>query len=271
MTPFGTELRQWRQARGLSQLELAGRADVSQRHISFLETGRSKPSSEMVMHLGRTLDVPPREQNALLLAAGHAAVFSETPLAQMPGVESALEHILSGHEPYMAVVLDRRWNVVASNGAAGRFMSLLFPHPPDWVGAPLNLMRLSFHPDGLRRHMISWDATATHLLRRLERDAAAHPHDAGLRDLLAEVRSYPDVPTLELARGEAAAADLVVPTTYLIGDREVSMFTTIAIIGDAHDLTLAELRIETFWPADEASATAWGDLVVRIQDDPGGD
>lgn len=260
MSPFGTELKQWRQARGMSQLELATLADVSQRHISFLETGRSKPSSEMVMHLGRTLDVPPREQNILLSAAGHAPVFTETSLDDLGGVRSALDHILAGHEPYMAVVLDRRWDVVASNEAALRFVGAAFPEPPAWMVPPFNIMRMSFHPEGLRRHMVGWEPTASSLLRRLERDAATFPNDVGIGDLLKEIRSYPGVADLGTLRGEPSPADLIIPTTYEIAGIEVSLFTTIAIIGDAHDLTLAELRIETFWPADESSANSWREL-----------
>lgn len=263
MQSFGTELKHWRQSRGLSQLELASRAEVSQRHISFLETGRSKPSSEMVTHLGRTLDIPPREQNTLLAAAGHAAVFTETPLDRMAGVGAALEHILTGHEPYMAVVLDRRWNVVASNRAAGRFMGELFPDPPEWLTSPLNLMRLTFHPDGLRKHMVSWETAAVPLLRRLERDVATYPSDAELNRLLEEIRSFPGVSDLDMHKRNAVLGDLVLPTTYRVRGHEISMFTTIAIIGDAHDLTLAELRIETFWPADEGSANAWVELMSQ--------
>lgn len=261
MSPFGTELKLWRQKRGLSQLDLASAAEVSQRHISFLETGRSKPSSEMVMHLGRTLDVPPREQNVLLSAAGHAPVFSETLLDDMEGVRSALDHILASHEPYMAIVLDRRWDVVAANEAALRFVAAAFPEPPAWIVPPFNIMRMSFHPEGLRRHMVGWEPTASSLLRRLERDAATFPSDEGIGGLLSEVRSYPGVAELDTIRGEPSPADLIIPTTYAIGGIEVSLFTTIAIIGDAHDLTLAELRIETFWPADQASAEAWKGLM----------
>lgn len=160
----------------------------------------------------------------------------------------------------MAVVLDRRWDVVASNQAALRFMGVVFPELPSWLTPPPNIMRMSFHPEGLRRHMVCWEPTASSLLRRLERDAATFPSDAGIRDLLKEVRSYPDVADLDTIRGEPSPTDLVIPTTYELAGTEVSMFTTIAIIGDAHDLTLAELRIETFWPADEASANAWANL-----------
>jgi len=215
----------------------------------------------MVMHLGRTLDVPLREQNVLLSAAGHAPVFTETSLDDMDGVRSALDHILASHEPYMAIVLDRRWDVVASNEAALRFVGVVFPEPPEWMVPPFNIMRMSFHPEGLRKHMVGWEPTASSLLRRLERDAATFPSDRGIGDLLKEVRAYPGVADLDTIRGEPSPADLIIPTTYAIASAEVSLFTTIAIIGDAHDLTLAELRIETFWPADQVSAESWSDLV----------
>ena len=241
----------------MSQMELATRADVSQRHISFLETGRSRPSREMVMHLGRTLDVPPREQNLLLSAAGHAPAFSETSIDDMAGVRTVLDRMLAAHEPYPALVVDRRWNMVASNEAAGRFVVALFPEPPAWITPPLNVMRLSFHPEGLRPHMVGWHDTARVLLRRLERDAATFPSDVHLRRLLDEVRSYPDVEHLGRGWSEPSADDLLVTASYRIGDDVVSLMTTIAIIGDAHDLTLAELRIETLWPVDETSAEAW--------------
>jgi len=261
-TTFGAQLREWRLALGFSQLELAARADVSQRHVSFLETGRSRPSREMVIHLGHVLDVPPREQNLLLLAAGHAPAFNETPLDELEHIAGVLDHILESHEPNIAIVVDRQWNLIRANRAATVFTSTLFPEPPTWAAPPLNLMRLNFHPDGMRRHMVGWESAAAALLRRLERDVASHPHDRSLRDLLEEVRSYPSVDTLPRQIPKAGAGDLLVPATYMIDGDEVSLFTTIAIIGDAHDLALAELRLETFWPADPLSAERWKRLFV---------
>ena len=256
-TTFGSELRGWRTTRGMSQLDLASHADVSQRHISFLETGRSKPSREMVSHLARALQVPLREQNLLMLAAGHAPAYSETPLAELPAITDVLQFMLDAHEPNMAIVVDRRWNVVASNGAASRFLAWAFPEMPGWLTPPPNIMRLSLHPEGLRTRMAGWHAAGGALLRRLERDAASHPSDDELQRLVAEVRSYPDVDDFDGGRRTPEASDLIVPTTYVIEGTEVSLFTTIAVIGDAHDLTLAELRIETFWPADPASRATW--------------
>lgn len=254
---FGRGLKHWRTARGMSQLDLAGAAEVSQRHISFLETGRSRPSREMVLHLGRTLEVPLREQNVLLTAAGHAAAYTETALEDLGGIRSAIDAMLDAHEPNMAIVLDRRWNVVAANQAATRFTAWAFPELPDWLEPPPNLMRLMFHPDGLRSRMAAWEHSAAPLLRRLERDAATFPTDAVLHRLLAEVRAYPDIDGLEGPSDDPSAGDLLVTTTYVVEDHPVSLFTTIAVIGDAHDVTLAELRIETFWPADRRSADRW--------------
>lgn len=254
---FGTRLREWRRTRGMSQLELAGRADVSQRHVSFIESGRSRPSREMVLRLGDVLEIPPREQNLLLTAAGHAPVYAETPLDELDQVAGVLDFMLQAHEPNMAIVIDRQWNVVRANTAATSLVTILLPGTPASLLQPLNVMRLSLHPEGLRGHMVSWPATAAALLRRLERDAASHPNDKGLHDLLDEVGSYSGVDSLPRGPAGAGSADLLVPVTYRIGGEEISLFTTIAVIGDAHDLTLAELRLETFWPMDRDSARRW--------------
>jgi transcriptional regulator with XRE-family HTH domain len=243
--------------RGLSQLDLATRANVSQRHISFLETGRSRPSREMVRHLGLVLDAPPREQNLMLVAAGYAPTSTETPLADLGPVSHVIDIMLEAHMPNMAIVVDRQWNLVRTNAAGTLFTSLMFPAPPPWIEPPLNIMKLSLHPEGLRAHMLNWDRTAGALLRRLERDAQQHPHDDSLQRLLDEVLGYPDVGSLSGADHGPTPEDVLVPATYLLAGEPVSFFTTIARIGDAHDLTLAELRIETFWPLDAESSDRW--------------
>lgn len=254
-TSFGAQLRSWRRVQGVSQLDLASLADVSQRHISFIESGRSRPSREMVIHLAGVLDVPPREQNLMLTAAGHAPAYSETPLEDLDEIAEAIEYMLASHEPQMAIAVDRRWDVIRANTVATRFMSTLFPEPPSWA-TPMNVMRINFHPDGLRQHTVDWESSAARLLKRLERDAAAYPSDPELHSLLAEVLDYPGVDQLQ--RGpRPEVGDLVVPITYRVGDNEISLFTTISIIGDAHDLTLAELRLETFWPANDESKRSW--------------
>ncbi len=264
---FGRELRHWRNERGLSQLDLASRADVSQRHLSFLETGRSKPSREMVLHLGRTLDVPPREQNVMLAAAGLAPAFTETSLDDLPRIRGAIEFMLDAHAPNMAIVVDRHWDVVAANEPVGLLMGLLLPDPSVPVGGRQNVMRLTFAPDGLRTHMVGWERTAAVMLRRLLRDAAMYPHDERLRTLVDEILGYPGVSDLVEGR-RTEPHDLLVTATYVVAGVEISLFTTITTIGDAQDLTLAELRLETFWPADEDSALAWAEVVTPASSRP---
>lgn len=256
-TAFGSQLRDWRRLRGVSQLDLASTAEVSQRHISFLETGRSRPSREMVLHLGAVLDIPLRERNLLLTSAGHTPAYAETPLDELDQVSAVLDLMIEAHEPNLAIVLDRHWNVVRANKAALVFSAHFFPDPPDWLQDSLNIMRAFFHPEGLRHRMADWDTTAVVLRRRLEREVASHPHDHDLRRLYDEMTAYPGVADLPRGMPEAAAGDLVVPSTYVVEGEEISLFSTIATIGDAHDITLAELRIETFWPVDAVSAQRW--------------
>lgn len=254
---YGDRLRVWRNIRGVSQLDLANRAGVSQRHISFLETGRSKPSREMVTHLVVVLDVPPREHNQMLTAAGHAPAHRETQLEDIDAVSQVIDTMLEGHMPNPAIVVDRQWNLVRSNGAAAALTGRLFTEVPSWLEPPLNVMRMTFHPEGLRPHIVRWEDSAAVLLRRLEADALVHPHDAALQDLVDEILEFPDVRDLQRRPPSTNSSDLLVPITYRVGDDEISFFTTIARIGDAHDLTLAELRIETFWPLDEQSRRTW--------------
>ncbi len=258
---FGEQLRLWRRRRGLSQLELGSRADVSQRHISFLETGRSRASAEMVLLLAAVLAIAPREQNRLLLSAGHAPAFPERPLAQLTAVSATLDRILAAHEPHVAFVIDRSWNVLRANAAAGVLLALALPGALAAADLPLNVARASLHPDGLRRCMPHWEQSAARLLRRLERDAEAQPHEAALQALLADVRRYPDVTSLPTL-GLPGEPDLLACTQYHLAGEDVAFFTTIMTIGDAVDLTLAELRLETFWPADPHSRAVWTRLVA---------
>jgi hypothetical protein len=215
----------------------------------------------MVTHLALVLEVPPREQNLMLVTAGHAPSNRETQLEDLDAVSAVIDTMLEAHMPNMAIVVDRQWNLVRTNAAGALFTSLMFPEPPPWIEPPLNIMRLSLHPEGLRPHMLNWGRTAGALLRRLERDAAQHPHDDGLQTLLDEVLSYPDVASLRSADPAPKPDELLVAATYVLGGEPISFFTTIARIGDAHDLTLAELRIETFWPLDAESTARWLRLV----------
>ena len=241
----------------MSQLDLAGAAGVSQRHISFLETGRSNPSRDMVLHLGATLRVPLREQNVLLGAAGFAPVFPEQSLSSLPGVSAAISALIAGHEPNLAVVTDRRWDLVGANSAAERFLAWLLPEEPPWIAQHRNLLRIVLHPDGLRRHLTVWQATARSYLGRLERDVAAYPSDDELASLLREVRAYPGLADIAPEHGPIDAEDPCLISTLSVDGEEISLFATTSVIDGARDVTVAELRVETWWPADARSAARW--------------
>ncbi|MFA1550367.1 helix-turn-helix domain-containing protein [Actinomadura chokoriensis] len=250
--PIGDELRAWRQRRRLSQLELASEADVSTRHLSFVETGRSAPSREMVLRLAEHLEVPLRDRNLLLVSAGYAPVFDETSIEEpkMDAVRAALKQVLAGHEPYPAVVVDRFWNLIDANGAAAFFME---GAPPELLEPPLNVLRLSMHPDGMAKNILNLAEWCAHMVDRLRRHVALTA-DASLTQLYQEMRSYArDV-------GEASAPpsghDVFIPLRMRVDGRELSFFSTIATFGTPVDITVAELAIESFYPAD-ATTTAF--------------
>jgi transcriptional regulator with XRE-family HTH domain len=243
----GVLLRDWRQRRHLSQLDLANEAEVSARHLSFVETGRSKPSRELVLHLAEHLDVPLRERNALLLAAGYAPVYTQRSLeeADMAPVRDAIDKILAGHEPYPALVVDRLWHLVAANDAALRVLT--DGVSPALLEPPVNVLRVSLHPDGLAPRIINLAEWTTHIIDRLRREAAATA-DPALDQLIAELRSF--------APADAAPSehDLFVPLQLRAGDRVLSFVSTVATFGTARDITAAELSIESFFPADAETA-----------------
>ncbi len=253
----GELLRGWRQRRHLSQLDLAGEAEVSARHLSFVETGRSRPSSELVLHLAEHLEVPLRERNALLLAAGYAPKHTETPLddAAMAPVRDALDRILEGHQPFPAVVVDRRWDLVTANRAAvgvlttGVAAHLLVP--------PVNTLRVSLHPEGLAPRIANLAEYSSHLLARLQRQTVLAP-DPDVDALHDELSGYPGVEAGSSAAVEPAEA-LFVPLRLRSPDGdELTFFSTIATFGTALDITLSELAVEAFFPADPATKAALG-------------
>jgi transcriptional regulator with XRE-family HTH domain len=256
MTPAATKgkagelLREWRNRRRMSQLDLALEANVSARHLSFVETGRSQPSREMVLTLAEHLQVPLREQNALLLAAGYAPGFSETPLdtEEMTPVRHALDAILAGHEPYPAVIVDRQWEVVASNGPA---QVLLEGVSEELLAPPLNALRVTLHPDGMAPRILNFEEWSGHLLTRLHRQALLS-QDPALAALERELLRYPGV---EQSTGIAELEEMLfVPLRLRLPDGTVlSLFSTIATFGTALDITLEELSIEAFFPADQAT------------------
>lgn len=252
---FGSELRRWRTSRRYSQLALSASAGVSQRHLSYLETGRARPSREMVVHLATTLDLPLRSRNELLVVAGFAPVYPETPLDEpaMDQVRHVLAFLLEAHEPYPAIVIDRRWNVVNANEAAGRLIARLIDPATAPIGDAVNLARLAFHPRGLRSVTKNWEATATATLDRLEREVADRAGDEALAALWDEILGYKGVSELQRSSQLPTGADLLIPIHYRTDDFEARLFSTFATIGAPYDVTLEELRLETFFPADAAS------------------
>ncbi len=250
----GELLRDWRQRRHLSQLDLAGEAEVSARHLSFVETGRSRPSPELLLHLAEHLDVPLRERNALLLAAGYAPKHPETPLdaAAMAPVREALDRILEGHQPFPAVVVDPRWDLVAANGAA---LAVLTDRvAPELLAPPVNALRVCLHPDGLAPRIANLGEYSAHLLARLQRQTALSP-DPRVDALHTELRGYPGVDPGTSATMDPAEA-LFVPLRLRVRGGELAFFSTISTFGTALDITLSELAIEAFFPADAATKAA---------------
>jgi transcriptional regulator with XRE-family HTH domain len=249
-SPVGQLLREWRAARGLSQLDLAMRAGFSSRHVSFIETGRTQPSRQALLVLAETLDVPLRERNRLLEAGGFAHVYRQTPLAaeEMRHVRGVLQFILDRHEPYGAVVIDRYSNLLMANGAASRLIGA-FVDPSLLTGTP-NLLRMVFHPQGLRRSIVNWDEVAQHLLGRAQRELGETPDDEIAVALLGEVQGWARIMGKKAA---LRAADLLLAIHMKRGDLDVRVFSTIMTLGTPQDVTLQELRLETFFPADPES------------------
>jgi transcriptional regulator with XRE-family HTH domain len=248
----GPLLRRWREQRRLSQLELSNRAEISTRHISFVETGRSAPSRDMVLLLAEELDVPLRERNRLLLAAGFAPVHAETALGAGPlePVRAAIRQVLTGHEPYPAVVVDRHWNLVDANSSLALFTRLVAPH---LLEPPANVLRATLHPDGMARHIVNLGAWRAHLLGRLARQVELSGGDDEAA-LLAELRGYPGADDARASAPWTAAGEIAVPLRLRHEGRELAFITTVATFGTPLDVTVAELSIESFYPADAATA-----------------
>jgi transcriptional regulator with XRE-family HTH domain len=253
---FGGELRRWRQVRRLSQLALAVEADVSQRHLSFLETGRSQPSREMAVYLGEVLGLPLRERNALLVSAGFAPAYGHASVDEVEAslVRRMLDQLVSAH-PFPAVMIDRGWDVISSNQAAGRLVRPFVAPDSPAVTSPLNVMRLMLHPEGFRRHVENWSEVAGDLVSRMRRDRRAAPTDRRMQDradeMLAYVESTNDV--LSSAPVGPGVPPLVLAVHYRMGDEHLRVFSTITTVGSPLDVTLQELSVELFFPADDES------------------
>jgi transcriptional regulator with XRE-family HTH domain len=249
-TAFGSLLRDWRQRRRLTQLELGLAADVSARHLSFLETGRSRPSREMVLLLADELDVPLRGRNELMVAAGFAPAYSQHGLgdAELGEVQRSLHRILDGHEPYPAVLVDGGWNLLAGNRAVQLLTDLV---APELLTPPVNVLRASLHPRGLAPYVVDLQEYAAHVVSRLRRQAE-RAGTTGLRALLGELVGYcRDAGLDPIAQPRDR---IVLPLRLRHPDQELTLFSTVAVLGAPLDVTLDEIAVESFFPADDATA-----------------
>jgi transcriptional regulator with XRE-family HTH domain len=260
---FGAILKQWRNHRSLSQLDLALTSQVSQRHISFLESGRSQPSQEMVLKLATVLEIPLRHQNIMLSVAGFAPIHAETDLSapEMTSVSKAIGFILRQQEPYPAIVIDRYWNLLLANQGATRLLNTFID--PDklqtlfCVDGKINLMRVTFDPQGLRPFIANWEELAGCLLQRLYREANSSIESEQSALLFDDLISFPGVFDLWNSSSRSMQNDLILTTHLKKDDLELRFFATIATLGTPYDITLQEIRIECLFPADEATEHNW--------------
>lgn len=257
---FSSALRYWRTRRGLSQLKLALDAGVSQRHLSFLESGRAQPSRELVLKLGIALDVPLRQRNAMLLAAGFAPAYQERKLSdpELASVMDALGFMLRQQAPFPALVVDRLWNLVMFNDPAAGMMRWLLGMPLDATiphDGSINVLRLMLAPSGLRPHLLNWQDVAADSLLWIQREAMADGPGSEAGELLAELAALPDMPAAGHVPNLDRRALPFLPLRLARDGVELKLFTTITTLGTPHDVTVHELRLESFFPADEASAT----------------
>jgi transcriptional regulator with XRE-family HTH domain len=256
----GDHLREWRQRRRMSQLDLALEAEISARHLSFLETGRSTPSRDMILHLAEQLEIPPRERNVLLVSAGYAPVFPERSLddPQLAAARAAIDQILEGHKPYPAFAIDRRWNIVASNAALPQMFEGC---APELLESPVNGLRLSLHPLGLASKIVNLPEWRAHLLARVRQqiDLTADPE---LVALLKELQSYPTPLAPPVRTNGSRLPAVTIPFQVRIGDRVLSFISTTMVFGTPIDITLSELAVESFFPSDPETAAAVRELTI---------
>ncbi|WP_373488903.1 helix-turn-helix domain-containing protein [Blastomonas sp.] len=247
--PVGSQLRQWRERRRLSQLQLALEVEMSTRHLSFVETGRAQPSRDLIMRLADYLDIPLRARNQILLAAGLAPEFEETGLSapEMAEAMAVIEHLLAAHAPFPAMVVDRHWNMVASNAAVAVLTEQIAAH---LLVPPVNVLRLALHPDGLAPQVVNYELWRSYILHRLDRDIDLSA-DEGLAALRDELAGYPGVANDNASPGPPPIAlPLVIDTAA----GRLSFIGTVTTFGTPRDITLSELALETFFPADSHTA-----------------
>lgn len=259
--PFGRLLKEWRHRRSLSQLDLALAVRTTQRHLSFIESGRATPSRDMILRLSETMDIPLRQQNALLLAAGYAPVWAERDLSapDLAMVTTALDYMLAQHEPYPAFVVDHRWNLLRANrGAVALTEFLLGPAPAEPPAEPVNLAVALMSFTGLRPFITNWEEVAHYFLRGVQTDAQADGSPDTLA-LLNQLLMLPDVAALTESRPPTETQVPVLPMLFQQGNKWLSMFTTIATLGTPRDVTLQEVRIECFFPMDDTTAQQFRD------------
>lgn len=254
---FGDHLRHWRHIRGKSQLDLAADARTTPRYVSFVETGRSQPSRQMVVRLARALDVPLRERNGLLLAAGYAPLYGAGRLedAELDRVRAALGSMLSKHEPFPAIVMDRAWNVMQANDGAQRLFGELMA--PESLPEPANVLDLMIQPGPVRDAVLNWDAVVPELLERCRREAIGGVIDPTTAERLEGFRSRPDVAQLIDETVTAKSALPVIDVSFVFGSDRLSFFSVVSTIGTPIDVTAEELRVEAFFPSDAATQQAW--------------
>jgi len=260
----GTLLQYWRKARRLSQLALAVEAEISARHLCFVESGRAKPSREMILILANALEVPLRERNALLLAAGFAPLYRESKLdaPELKSVRAALEAILRQQEPYPAVVMNRHWDILNSNAGAARFFGhLLGGRAPD---GPANVLRMMFHPKGLRPFVENWESVAEALIHRVHREAVGGVSDDATLKLIEEITGYPGVPKRWRALNLEVPLVPVIPVTFRRNGKAFAFFSTVTTLGTPQDVTLQEIRLECFFPADADTERHARDLAREV-------
>jgi transcriptional regulator with XRE-family HTH domain len=264
--PVGDLLREWRQRRRMSQLDLACEAEISTRHLSFVETGRAQPSREMLLHLAEQLEIPLRDRNILLHAAGYAPIFPERTLDDpaLQAARRAIERIVAGHLPCPALAVDRHWTLVASNDALAPLLARV---DPALLQPPVNALRVGLHPDGLARSTVNYRQWRAHILSRLHRQVELSA-DPVLAALLNELRDYPAPATAAAALpgpGEREFDGVAVPLQIETDSGVLSFYSTTTVFGTPIDITLSEIAIESFFPADAETAAVLQRLVGPLQ------
>ncbi|AIY39365.1 Transcriptional regulator [Collimonas arenae] len=257
---FAAALRYWRDKRGYSQLRLSTESQISQRHISFLESGRSQPSRELILKLGTVLDIPLRQRNVMLLAAGFAPAYQERKLSdpELASVKQALDFMLAQQAPYPALVVDRLWNLVMSNGPAAMMIRWLLDMP-DAQPIPregVNVLKLMLDPQAIRKYLVNWQDVSADLLHWIQREAMSDGPGSEATGLLEQLVALPGVKAATQAPNLDTRVLPFLAMTIRKDDVELNLFTSITTMGTPHDVTVHELRIESFFPADAVTA-AW--------------